>query len=426
MSIIRFFRKLQIRCAATVILSLSLLLSSCTSSGEVYGSDSQNKTNQFAYYSVTDGVKASPIPQKDADALYLNAINTFTSRVMLSSLLGTENTCISPVGVMTSLLLISNAASDAALTEILDVFGNRIDKKAFNEYHATALNELKNLGTPILSAFAINNPNEKIMLTSSFLKTNADYYLAKGYAFNQTSAQVSSVLSLWLSENYASAGFKSSDIPSISGNSLTLINGISGDFKWKEPFAGKKTDVFSTTPTETSQTEYFYSVESSLITLYNAKGFVKEMTNGAKMAFILPNEGVKLSDVIKTVAFDSISDVLSKTVSDKRVLVTVPSFSCTGIYDQSSPLKKCDLDRAFSPELSPFTELCENKTPMYISSILGVSTIDLENLGTVNTETAVNYGDLTADITLDFSRPFIYVLYSANGMPLLIGNMVRP
>jgi serine protease inhibitor len=201
--------------------------------------------------------------------------------------------------------------------------------------------------------------------------------------------------------------------------------------QWVVPFTSTQKGIFKTPDGETDVT-YMYSTESELINLGNAKGFVKTMTNGCKVAAIIPNEDVKLSSVVELIDFAGISSILNYAVKVDGFTVKIPEFSYQKISDCVDILSKCGLDRALSAEKSGFGNLSENSAPLYISNIYSAVSVSFGKSGvTVGGASSGADGTASADATtieadLTYDHPFIYVVYDPDGVPLFIGNVVQP
>ena len=429
------FKKLPfITRTACIILSL-VMIASCALCGcntpqppDISGPEDDINN----YICLTDGIKAQPVPERVADDTFRDALKSFASDLMLTSIHGTENVAVSPLILMNSLLLMSNGAAPMTADEITGLFSKKITQSQFNEYMATYTASLKqsaNFG--ISSSFWINQKGSVFTASESFLQLNANYYLADGFSYDGSSVNSAGIINHWITND---SGFQSLSIPvsqSSPSASITTVSGLYGQMQWNVPFTSTQKGVFKTPEGETDVT-YMYSVETELINLGNAKGFVKTMTNGCKVAAIIPNEDVKLSSVVELIDFAGISSILNYAATVDGFTVRIPEFSYQKITDCVDILSKCGLDRALSAEKSGFGILSENSVPLYLSNIYSAVSISFGSQGVTvgaapsGADGASSAEELPADATLSYDHPFIYVVYDPDGVPLFVGNVVQP
>lgn len=414
----------------SLIMVASCVLCGCNTPQTPDTSTTDDDVNN--YISLTDGIKAQPVPERVADDAFRDSVKSFASDLMLTSIHGTENIAVSPLTLMNSLLLMSNGAAPMTADEIMGLFSKKITQSQFNEYMATYMASLKqNANCGISSSFWINQKSSAFTPAESFLQLNANYYLADGFSYDGASVNFAGIINHWITNN---SGFKSLSIPvspSSPGASIITVSGLYGEMQWVVPFTSTQKGIFKTPDGETDVT-YMYSTESELINLGNAKGFVKTMTNGCKVAAIIPNEDVKLSSVVELIDFAGISSILNYAVNVDGFTVKIPEFSYQKISDCVDILSKCGLDRALSAEKSGFGNLSENSAPLYISNIYSAVSVSFGKSGvTVGGASSGADGTVSADATtieadLTYDHPFIYVVYDPDGVPLFIGNVVQP
>jgi len=412
---------------ATVILSLSALGCQQQSGNENVGD--QNLIEQ--YKCLTDGITAKPVAERKVDGDFRRALSDFASEMMMLSVHGTENIALSPTAIMSSLLLIANGASSAAQSEIVALFGGKISASQFNEYMATYLTMLERENNCALSSsFWVNKGESSFTPKSSFLQLNANYYMADGYCFNGANVDTTALINKWLTNE---SGLIDVYIPSESPvmvQSLATVSGFSGGMKWKSSFYAVKEGTFYT-PYGEKAVNYMYSEESVLINLGTATGFVKELEGGLKVVALLPKEDVKLSVVLTMIDVMGISDILKYAVPDQSVTVRIPEFSYRAVTDCTDLLKKCGLKRTVSSEYNSFDGLGTGAS-LYLSNVLNAVSISFGAEGIVSGSPAQAAGTSDGEIVLpetvdlDYNRPFIYIVYDADGVPMYFGNVVRP
>lgn len=419
---------------ACIVLAVIMLASSV-----LYGCNSPSTPNVTDpsgeitdYDRLTEGVTPMPVPERLADDTFYDSIKSFSSDLMMMSIHGTENVAVSPLALMNSLLLMSNGSSPMTADEILGIFSKKLPQTQFNEYMATYVTGLKqNSDFGLSSSFWINRKGISFSANESFLQINANYYLADGFAYDGSTINSTQIINNWLKNNSElySLSLNSSQAPSAS--SITTLSGIYGEMKWTNPFTDSKKGVFRS-PEGEKEVVYMASEETELIHLGNSSGFVKTLTNGCKVAAIIPNENVKLSAVIEFIDFVGISNILDYVHTVSPFTVLIPEFTYQKITDCADILSKCGLKRAFSAEQSGFGNISSNSTPLYISEIYIAVALSFGSEGVIAGGTPTISGSavsettepLTADVF--YNHPFIYIVYDQNNVPLFIGNVVLP
>ncbi len=412
---------------ATVLLSLSAL--GC---GQQSGDENQGDQDLSEQYKcLTDGFAAKPIAERKADDEFRKALSDFASEMMMLSVHGTENIALSPTAIMNSLLLMANGASSAAQSEIVGLFSGKISASQFNEYMATYITALERENNcELSSSFWVNKGALNFTPNSSFLQLNASYYMADGYSFNGGNVDTTALINRWLTNE---SGLVDVYIPaesSVMVQSLATMSGFSGGMKWTSAFYAVKEGAFSA-PDGEKTVNYMYSEDSVWLNLGAATGFVKELEGGFKAVALLPKEDVKLSAVLNLIDVMGISDILKYAVSDQKITVRIPEFSYKSVTDCTDLLTKCGLKRTVSSEYNSFEGLGAGEM-LYLSNVLNAVSINFGAEGVVSgspAQAAGISGDeivLPETVDLDYNRPFIYIVYDADGVPMYFGNVVRP
>ena len=200
---------------------------------------------------------------------------------------------------------------------------------------------------------------------------------------------------------------------------------------WATPFTSFVKGNFKSPEGET-EAIYMRSEETELIHLGNSSGFVKTLTNGFKVAAILPNENIKLSSVVEFIDFIGISNVLDYAHTVAPFSVLIPEFTYQKITDCAGVLSKCGLSRTFSADQSGFSGISENSLPLYISEVYSAVALSFGANGVIAGGTPVASGASSSaqagqpDAYILYDHPFIYIVYDQNNIPLFIGNVVLP
>ncbi|MBE6610581.1 MAG: serpin family protein [Ruminococcaceae bacterium] len=426
---LRLRAKLACALLAVIILTSSVLYG-CNSPSTPNVPEPDGET--VGYNRLTEHVSPVPIPERLPDEVFYEAVKGFSSKIMMKSIHGTDNVALSPLALMNSLLLMSNGSSPMTADEIIGLFSKKITQTQFNEYMATYVTALKlESDFGLSSSFWINQRSTSFTPNPTFLQLNANYYLADGFSYDGAIYNSTQIINSWLKNNselYSlSLGFSS--VP--NNSSITTLSGIHGKMDWETPFKSTQKGIFRS-PEAEKEVVYMSSEETQLIHLGNSSGFVKSLTNGCKVAAIIPNENVKLSAVIEFIDLIGISNIIDYTHTVSPFTVLIPEFTYQKITDCTEILSKCGLSRAFSVEQSGFSSISETPVPLYISEIYSAVSLSFGESGMIaggtpaasSVPSSAEETPLTADVL--YNHPFVYIVYDQHNVPLFIGNVVNP
>lgn len=432
-----------------LIFALCLMLfSACKTTTDRTGNglDPQN----YGYYGITDGIRSSPVAEQLADENFYGYMRSFAKLICENTQFGYSNTVVSPVVLMNLLALSANGADTSARTDTLNFLSKTLNTETLNRYLATYFNSLKlNEKINVHSAFWINNSNSLITPNESFLKINADYYLAKGYSFDAGNSNFFEILTNWANDiaGLSVSGFSGTlfDIQSVS-----MAGTLSGCISWENGFTGTEQGRFTAADGEKDVT-YLTSRENKRIRLSGAEGVAKQLENGCTFVALLPDSGVSLSSLAAEISSLNISGVLEKIQENGEINIKLPEISCFGATDYSGILEKCGLTEIFSQDSDSLSGIASASGKLYLGSLINAFSFNLNESGIYTGDQLPEHiGDLPTsdqgeDLTseppasasetdkaeedlpmLEFSRPFMYILFDTSGLPIIMGSYIGP
>lgn len=373
------------------------------------------------------GIKKNDRTAKQLDSRFEKAAASFAAELFKTEYKSGKTTLISPLSVLTALAMTQNGAVGETLAQLEEVLGG-IDRDTFNAYMKAYLSML----TDSDNLKCANSVwlSDSLKVEDAFLQNIADFYSAQAYKADFTGTKSLADINRWAKEHTDGKIEKLVDFIDPS-TVMMLINALSLDAKWKEPYTENcvHDGYFTNSKGERKKVEYMYSSESEYIETDNAKGFVKRY-EGDKLAFValLPNEGITLDSYISSLTGDSFLQALT---SRRQVAVNtqMPKFKCEYGTSLVDTLESMGVKKAFNAEKADFSSLGQSQLGnIYVSNIVHKTFIEVGEEGTKAAAiTAVIMDTASAMPTEEpkevrLTRPFVYaIIDTQTNLPIFIG-----
>ena len=214
---------------------------------------------------------------------------------------------------------------------------------------------------------------------------------------------------------------------------MYLMNAIYFKGNWREQFDPKRTAAaeFTTNRNQVVTAQMMtrrggfrvrrLSVGTTAVELpYGGDAFV--------MTAILPPENTDVNAFIDVLT-PQVLDVLTTEMDDPRMILNLPKFRLAWEDEFNDELKSLGMQRAFEPDGADFTPLSARLGHnLYISKVRQKTFVDVNEEGTeAAAVTSVDIGVTSFPGTIDFNRPFVFVIRERlTGTILFIGKIVRP
>ena len=280
-----------------LLLALSLLFTGCTGKA---GNDLMKNWEKPEEKKelITIGHDVPDTFDPETDEPWENAlIADFGIRLFRESFEEGANTLVSPMSVLTALAMTANGAQGETLTQMEGVLGQSTG--ALNSWYKYGTNY--DDGQLHLANGIWFKENASFTPNQTFLQTNADCFGAGLYEapFDNTTLQE---INRFVEEN--TGGMIKDMLKEIPADAVMyLVNALTLDAKWKEPYSGG--DVHPATFTKTDGTrqdmELMWSEESLYYENDLCTGFQKTYESKDRLAFVavLPKEGVTMETLLE-------------------------------------------------------------------------------------------------------------------------------
>lgn len=424
-----------IAAALCMALMVSVL---CACADNENFTDGDNLTSKYTRsseaeeYNYSDSTVSAPADY----ATFSNEIADFTFRIFrnYNTAFGADGSYVfSPACSALQLGLIANGASEDTEDEILRAMCKDLDTQSLNQCFLYFKSRLESVGEKSANGeknyFADIDANlfvnDTADIKSKFIQTDTDYYGCDLFRFM----------------------FDDS-------NALTKINNQFSDFGVQNAFSSidKEQTMFSATAAGvcdlwlnayaknnlekgkfgSEDATYMVSDETYMHTS-NAKAVMKYMSKTPlKFMAIIPNEGVSLDDYIADFTNAEFSKLLASVDFSKRATAKIPEFfikSDGKAKNITDVMKQSGLFSLFSDK-ARFGGLTRSNGFMFdamyeIMPDLSVSSGGIETTSvTMNNLPLGEKKEYNSDVTVEFDRPFIFlILDNESNIPLYIGTV---
>jgi serpin B len=146
------------------------------------------------------------------------------------------------------------------------------------------------------------------------------------------------------------------------------------------------------------------------------------------MTAILPPQNADINTFIDALT-PQLLQALTSEMSDAPMLLRLPKFRLAWEDELNDELKSLGMQRAFVPDGADFTPLSASLgRHLYVSKVRQKTFVDVNEEGTeAAAVTSVDIGVTSAPSSVDFNRPFVFVIRERlSGTILFIGKIVRP
>lgn len=427
--------------AGMIVASLTACSSADSFSNKEYLSkDIERSTDTETTFNYTDGAVTAPLEYNS----YSSEVSDFELKLFRNYYKNNSDKksfVFAPANTTLTLGLLSNGAAKQSQTNIINTLGDELTLNSTNQCSSYFQSRLKAFcsdgtgtdkdGDSTEKAYLKLNQtyffNDTVDIRNNFLTSNANYYGSDIFRFVFSDKNAITKANSVLGENAVSSLNESDNLLCISSSDIYD--------EWLSAYEmGSVSDgKFNSTSGEQT-VKYMTSIENYIHT-DKAQGIVKYMRNTpVKFVAIMPNEDISLDSYISSLTYLEYSDLLDSFKITSLTKASIPEFS---IKSDGTPksfkseLEACGLADMFTEDinLSNIT-LSDELFVNDISEIQPSITVTSSGIGgseavksTVSAN-ALNSDTKTADTSLEFNRPFIFMLIdNESNIPIYIGTV---
>ncbi len=422
----------------TVILLCSLLVTVCGCLGEKnIASDVPTDTVTDTTYKETDNVTGDKSydstyeqitevpdtrdPEFGIEPHVFSSETEFALELLKNIQNNDENVILSPLSIQLALAMTAEGAQGRTRTELLNLIGGeptleqlpqRLRSLCAGEYYKFhSANSLW-----LRNGFSLKNEFSSIMDEKYSAQCESRNFN------NDTKNEINS----WIQKN--TDGMIQNMLQDISPeNVMYLINALVLSAEWKAPLS--TCDGTFKTSDGDEQNVKMLVAENNTVYLegYNVKGFRTEYKGGLSLVALMPDEGVSLSEYVKLLKQEELSDILRSEQAGKAEF---PEFKSEFEIELSEILKQMGVITPFDENKADFSNMLKDTSVrFFISKVLQKTAIEFNTFGlhaassTVveMVPTGAPWQEIKKKIVLD--RPFVYMIMDHNDVPLFIGTV---
>ena len=365
------------------------------------------------------------------------AIEPFLERVMAATLNGAggENALSAPLNLYFALAALSEAAAGETRQEILSAL------------QAESIEELRDRSQKIWLANYYDDGIVRSSIGSSlWLRDDSDYrqeavdamaasYYASVYRGEMGSEEYDAAMMEWI--NGQTGGMLKESVSGLHldpDDMTRLVTTLMFQDKWDAVFKAEnnRQGAFHAPAGDTEAT-YMTQTDSYGRYFYGQKfgAYVKPLkSSGAEMVFLLPDEGVTVDELLKDeqamrfmTALDGVPEV---TI---RVNLSLPKFDISADADLTEVARSLGIRKVFDPavaDLSGLSTAVQNVSAVVQGARCQVDEEGVRAAAYVLIPLAGAPAPPKDEIDFVLDRPFIFVLRSRDGLPLLAGVVNQP
>ena len=359
------------------------------------------------------------------------AVTEFGIDLLKRSMVNGENVLISPLSVLSALVMTANGAREETLAQMEDVFGMSVEElNCYLCWYLASLPQGENYTLHVANSIWMND-HLRFTPRQEFLQTNADYFGADIYTLPFDLAALD-MINGWVNEK--TEGMIPEVLDRIPPEALVyLVNALAFEAQWRRTYDAYQVyeGVFTKEDGTTQTVELMYSVEQVYVENEEATGFIKHYEDHA-YAFVglLPREGVSVEELVASLSGERLSALLDGA-QYTMVDAAIPKFEVEYGVDLVPVLKNMGMVNAVDEELADFTGMgTSTEGNLFIGRVLHKTFISVGEQGTkAGAVTVVEVPD-SAGVLPDemqivyLDRPFVYLLIDCeSGVPFFIGVM---
>ena len=342
-----------------------------------------------------------------------------------------KNKVFSPVNLYLALSMLSEITGGDTQSEILSLLDAENIETLRRRANAIFLSIYENDGqTTSIPAASIWLRND-ISYKPDALEYLCKDYFASSFAGTMGDSEYDREIQSWLNEK--TGGLLEEQAKNITFDPDTIIS-LATSLYFKAGWTGEfsksntKTDVFHAVKGD-QQAEFMHKGGSD--TYYWGENFgavALAMTNGGKMWFILPDEGISPESLFENEAVLRLTTDPAAWQNQTRLIINkaIPKFDVTGENDLIQSLKNLGVQLAFDPKKSDFTPLTDIPE-IAVSKAQHDARVKIDEKGVEAAAYTVIMAYATSarppEEKMDFivDRPFAFLITSDDGFPLFTG-----
>ncbi len=359
--------------------------------------------------------------------------NDFVCTLSTALVDGTQNCNFSPISAYFALAMAAEGANGKTQENILRLLGCD-SLEALRETIAALQASLTSQdGTGMATLCNSLWMNEQYPLREAYQERLNALFDAEAETVDFGSDETSARISDWVAEKTNGLLRPSADAMRFDPATLAvLLNTVYFCDQWATEFKNVQPGTF-TRADGTEQTADYLHRFTAATRIYRGDGYLRwsvRLESQGAVTFILPDEGVALSDLLGTPEkLDALMHGGEPVPADVDLLL--PRFAIASKFDLTDVLCALGIADAFAPgaDFSGMTNV-----PAYLDRVIQEAIIDVNEKGVkaaayteiIEAPTAAEEPEDLPLIEFHLDRPFLFVVEDSNHSPLFVGTVTAP
>ena len=347
-----------------------------------------------------------------------------------------ENRIYSPINIYIALGMLAETSEGNTRQQVLDLL------------ETGSIEELRTLVKGLWNRVYTDDKMKSILASSIWLRDDISYkkntleslaknYYASSFSGKMGSNEYSEAFRSWL--DHQTDGILKEEISGLEfapETVMALATTVCFCAKWQSEFNKKNTkqDIFHSENGDiqcdfmniSGTGTYFWGDKFGAINKYFDK-------YGSSMMFILPDEGTSVYDLLTDEQVAEFIEKCSEYGQKKKMIInlSVPKFDVSSKEDIIDELKELGITDAFDRQKADFSPVSDDPSEIWLDKVEhGVRVMaDEEGVkAAAYTVELLTGAETPPEETMDFvlDRPFMFVIRSAEGIPLFVGIVEKP
>ena len=347
-----------------------------------------------------------------------------------------ENVICSPANIYLALAMLTETVDGQTRAQLLDF----LNLDSVEEARTCADSLWRNLYSETVSGKTLlaNSlwSNEQYQMKDDALGKLADTYHASAYRAPMGDKKTDSAIGEWVNENTGGLLSEAAQFETKPETLFMLLSTLYFKDQWSEEFykGATKRDIFTNAAGTEEEIDFMHKTDDCAGFFHDAEsGYtVAELCfkSGAKMRFLLPDEGVKLEDLIENGTAVGGLQVYDRGVNIPigKIHWSVPKFDVSSDLQLIEDLKTLGVIDVFDDAKADFSPLVDLDEPAAVTSVQHAARVLVDENGCEAAAFTAITAEATAampqdlpEIDMDLNRPFAFMITGVDGLPLFVG-----
>ena len=341
-----------------------------------------------------------------------------------------ENAIYSPLSLWSALAMLAQCAGGDSRRQVLDAIGAEDPAALQNqvEHIWRALYTDDGISSLILANSVWLNSNMQGTYIQDTLDTLAQKYYAGAYSVPMGTGEADTAVTQWVNEQ--TKGLIGSDAPVVQTDTLTLALLVSSLYykaAWQNEFMPERTeiDTFTDAAGQETKVDFMHRTEDANFIRREGYQAAKLSTHLGDMVFVLPDEGVSPTSLLKEPDFLSRLEFYGDACTWGEVQWSVPKFDVNSDLDLLETLAALGITDLTDPDRADLSALTDLDAFLSDAKQLARVKVDEEGVEaaavTILSVKNLNLPPQSTEVcVMDLDRPFLFVI-RAEGVPLFVG-----